>query len=75
MACQQAGEHAFPSQGPSSDIVIADFGMYVPWTFSLETCPVCVLFDLVVPTNSIPLRDCSPPSQEGWIMSPQEYSI
>ena len=46
------------------DIVIADFGMYITWTFSLEICRICVLFDLGVPSISIPLGDHSRLLQE-----------
>ena len=38
----------------SSDIITADIDMYVPLTFSPETCIVCVSFDFDVPSISIP---------------------
>jgi len=35
----------FRTKDPSSDLGIANFGVYVPWIFSPETCLVFMLFD------------------------------
>jgi len=51
------------------DIVIADFGMCIAWSFSLEICCICMSFDLAVPSISIPLGNHSRLSQEVWEMS------
>jgi len=54
----------FHTKDPSSDIVVTHFGVYVPWTFSLETCLICTPLYLAVPSTSILLGNCPPLLQE-----------
>jgi len=63
----------FRTKDPSSDIVIADFGMYVALTCSPETPLTWVSHDLPAPNTSMPLGSSSHPSQEVWVMSLQKY--
>ena len=45
MTCEQIRELYFRTKDPSSDLGIANFGVYVPWIFSPETCLVFMSFD------------------------------
>jgi len=63
-----------PDKWPGSDIVVADFGMYVALTGSLETPLTCVSRDLPVPSTSNPPGSGSRPSQAVWDMSLQRCS-
>ena len=53
----------FRTKDPSSDIVIADFGMYVGLTCSQDTPLTCVSHNLPAPSTSNPLGSSSRPSQ------------
>jgi len=52
----------------SSDIVIADFGVHIPWTSSPETCPICASLDFAVPSISIPEENHSRPLSEVCVL-------
>jgi len=52
----------FRTKDPSSDIVIADFGMYVTLTCSWDTPLTCVSHNLPAPSTSNPLGSSSCPS-------------
>jgi len=64
MAREQTRDHSFPYQGPTIGYRYRRLGVYVPWTFSPETCLICVSFYFAVPSTSIPQENCPPPSEE-----------